>query len=128
MANPIIYEYEYGPGTSLEGVGAVALIRNSSTSLAGGRQLQDQFSFWLAPSGSTVSFFEPCPTPGSIFLPPDLLFFAITLFVLTGTQNLVLYLCFQDVVIGIALFTYVGEMPSPTLAPVRLLSEVRAVG
>ena len=75
-------------------------------------------AFYVAPLGQTVSVGDACPYPDSNFLPPDQNF-PMTLYVLAGqTQDIVVYGCESDTVIGYVVFRYVGV--DDTIPPVRM--------
>ena len=115
-ANPLLLQYDFGPGTDLEGTGTIVLFGNDPSTGAVRRRLSID-AFYVAPPLATVNIEDVCPLFGSELLPPDETY-PLTLFVLGGQQNRTVYACNEGAVVGISEFEYVGKTtPSPQVSP-----------
>ena len=105
-------QYDFGPGTDLEGTGTIVLYGSEPASGVRRRRLSVE-AFYVAPPLAIVQQNDTCPLSGSEFLPPDETY-PLTLFVLGGQQNRTVYACNAGKVVGVAEFDYVGTV---TAAP-----------
>ena len=125
-SNTISLQYDFGPGTALEGSGTMVFF-GSEPSGGGGQRRLTVDAFYVAPPSAVVIIGASCPLAGSELLPPDETF-PFTLFVLGGEQDRVVYACEAGLVVGIAQFDYVGTQapqftPFPTVVRVADLED-----
>ena len=118
-ADLLTLQYDFGPGTQFSGAGTIVL---TGAHPSGIRRRLEVGDFYQAPLNAEVQIGDPCPLAGSQFLPPDDIF-PISLFVLSGTNDQVVYACSTDVV-GVVEFIYTDQTtpapsfvgtPSPTM-------------
>lgn len=116
--NPLILSFQFGPGVDRSGVGTIVLYHAGSETSSGLERRLNVDAFYVAPPElAIVSAGGACPIAGSEFLPPDEIF-PLTLFVVEGKDDQIVYACTGNTIVGVVEISYIADTAdAPSSSP-----------